>query len=317
MDDKLKESLQAMQDVKRVKGDKQETWQKLEGRVLKNRKQRTWHYRIVLAVMSVFMLVFVFLTWTNNDVSFQQTATDEPVPIIQSAFFIDSTQEDVFLARDSRLYLGVRKLDPAAYQQLEQYLEMTETMNKEHEYNKEIKSKRDLLIKYSDGNVMRLKWYKYGEHNLTFQDWDTKKFVVVPIDFDDDRLNNMQRFDSFFSEPLFFSFFMLAILIIYIVTTKKMTKKYQLPKKIKMYPYTWSMILDIIFVIITYCTMIVLAFSEHVVMHVGWILIIAIVHCMYHYWLDRELPPLNGRLLIRLCGIVYGYSIAAYMFITI
>ncbi|MFJ7735417.1 hypothetical protein ACIQ2D_03645 [Lysinibacillus sp. NPDC097287] len=237
MDDKQKKLLQEMQDVKRVQGGKQKTWQKLEGRVLDNRKQKTWQYRIVLAVMSVCMLFFIFITWANDEVPFQQTANDEQVPIIQSAYFIDSAQEDVFLARGSRLYLGVRKLDSSAYKQLEQYFKMKETMNKEHEYNKEIQSERDLFINYSDGKVVRLKWYKNGEHNLTFQDWDTKKFYAVPIEFDDENLETVRQFEEFFSDLLFGNFYLLVLIIIYTATTKNLTKKYQLPKKLKVYPY--------------------------------------------------------------------------------
>ena len=318
MDDKLKKLLHEMQDVKRGQGGKQKTWKKLEGlegKVLKNRNQKTWQYRIVLAVMSVCMLFFIFITWANDEVPFQQTANDEQVPIIQSAYFIDSAQDDVFLARDSRLYLGVRKLDSSAYKQLEQYLKMKETMNKDHEYNKEIQSERDLLINYSDGKVVRLKWYKYGEHNLTFRDWDTKKFYVVPIEFDDENFETMRQFEEFFGDPLFVSFSLLVLIIIYSATIKILTKKYQLPKKLKVYPYKWAMVLDIVLVIITYCTMMVLAFSERVVMYFGWILLIAIVHFMYHYWLDRQLPTLKGRLLYRICGIVYGYSIIVCLFV--
>lgn len=86
MDDKLKDLLQEMKDVQREKDSKQGTRQKLKDSVLKNRKQQTWHYRIVLPLMSVFLLVFSFLTWENDVVSFQETGTDEPVPIIQSVF---------------------------------------------------------------------------------------------------------------------------------------------------------------------------------------------------------------------------------------
>ena len=315
MDDKLKELLQEIQDVERVQGGKQKTWQRLEERVLKDRKQRMRHYRIVVAVMSVCMFIFAFLTWVKDDVSFQQTATDERVPIIQSVFFIDSAQDDVFVARDSRLYLGMRKQDPAAYTQLEQYLAMKETMNKEHEYNKEIQSNRDLLITYSDGKVVRLKWYKYGEHHLTFQDWDKKKFYAVPI-VDQKDYETMWQFEKFFSKSALGHFLLLAMLIIHTVITRRLTKKYQLPKKMKMYPYTWAMVVDISLVLITLCTMIALAFSERVVMHFGWILLLALVHYMYHYWLDSQLPTLKGRLFIRLCGIVYGYSIVVYMFVS-
>ena len=170
-------------------------------------------------------------------------------------------------------------------------------MDKEHEYNKEIKSKRDMVIKYSDGTVVRLKWYKYGEHNLTFQDWDTKSFFAVPIEFDNDKLDNVLQFERFFQ-------------------SQKIDKKISITKK-KVYPYTWLKVLDIVFVMITYCTMIVLAFSEHIVMHFGWIFLIGIIHFMYHYWLDRQLPTLRGRLFIRICGTVYGYSIIVFLFVMI
>ncbi|MEG0448731.1 MAG: hypothetical protein RR595_02615 [Lysinibacillus sp.] len=306
MDEHKKHHFREMTEVKRVVGAKEETWKKIENSVTKKDKRYQIQYRLVSIATFAVLLFLIGITWAKDSYPGEQNGTASSVgePNITDVYYSDLSSEDDFLAKDSNMYLKTQKFERANYKDLQNNLSELQKLTPTKEILNRISPERDFLIRFDNGDTLRLKsWHLSSEeYAYVMQDWDTKQFYglqkdVITNDFYYKYTNNKKITKSNIIDVLLVSMLLLELFL---------RKKYGSPKKMKFYPNKRYFILDCSIYGLSFILLLLAMFKVFFV-HVAVIVCICVIGFLYLCYLERIMPPLKGRMLFRLSRFIIVY----------
>jgi len=312
MNDPIKNALRQMQDLKRSREDKELTWKNLEKKMQVDTKRHQWQYRTAFTGVLVMLFLFLILLVNGNEVS--KNAMFPLKEEIASVHYVASDTKSQFIGKDSRLYLGVKKLSLKSYRQLETLLALHQVIiPSESEIRAFDNDTYDLIITFKDGHQQRLKWNRFANENgeLLMLDWDKKIYYTISkemaVKMDEEIIALKSNFKNWSLWPLV----ILGVMIVEGVLSFLIRKKYRLPKKPDLYPEKKWMLVDI------GVSMVILLVAVNLKspLYVGWLIPIAFILCCWEFWINQKLTPHRGYMELRLLRVAYLLSIIMYLII--
>ena len=312
MNDPIKNALRQMQDLKRSREDKELTWKNLEKKMQVDTKRHQWQYRTAFTGVLVMLFLFLILLVNGNEVS--KNAMFPLKEEIASVHYVASDTKSQFIGKDSRLYLGVKKLSLKSYRQLETLLALHQVIiPSESEIRAFDNDTYDLIITFKDGHQQRLKWNRYASENgeLLMLDWDKKIYYIIPKDIAVNMDEEIFAFKSDFKVWSLWPLFILGVMIMEALLSFLIRKKYRLPKKPDLYPEKKWMLVDIsVSMVILF-----MAINLKSPLYAGWLIPVAIILCCWQFWINQKLTPHRGYMELRLLRVAYLLSIIMYFII--
>lgn len=232
----IEELLKQLQHVKRPAQKRADTKQKLFARIQSTKRRQTLQYRGVLVLATVLALFLGVLLWTQGDMKWQRQASQrkEDDKTIQAIYTNQNNHTQYFMARDSILYPGNRKIasDEEMYTFVNWLIENAKPIEEEREVQLDY-SEIDIVVRYTNG---QLRHFKFGELYDTYErvlvDWDTKQTYIIPTLTEKQRAQ-LQKLKS--SKSFYLPMFMMPLLIASAIVEKKIRKKYKELSRVKLY----------------------------------------------------------------------------------
>ncbi|WP_286927293.1 MULTISPECIES: hypothetical protein [Lysinibacillus] len=312
MNDSIKNALRQMQDLTRSTKDKELTWENLEKKMKVETKRHQWQYRTAFTGVLVMLFLFIILLVNGNE-----NSKNAMLPLkeeIASVHYIAADSKNQFIGKDSRLYLGVKKLSPKVYRELETLLAVQqEIFPSESEMQVFDNDTYDLVITFKDGHQQRLKWNRFANENgeLLMLDWDKKIYYTISkemaVKMDEEIIALKNNFKNWSLWPLV----ILGVMIVEALLSFLIRKKYRLPKKPDLYPEKKWLLVDIgVSMIILFA-----AVKLKSPLYAGWLIPVAIILCCWQFWINQKLTPHRGYMELRLLRVAYLLSFIMYLII--
>lgn len=301
-----------MQDLKRSTKAKELTWENLEKKMQVNTKRHQWQYRT--AFTGVFIMLFLFIILLVNGNESSKTAMLPLKEEIASVHYIASETKNQFIGKDSRLYLGVKKLSSKAYSELETLLALyKEVIPSERDIQGFDNDTYDLVITFKNGHQKRLKWNRFTNENgeLLMLDWDKKTYYTISKEMAMKMDKEIFVLKSNFKNWSLWPLIILGVMIVEAILSFFIRKKYSLPKKPDLYPEKKWMLVDIgVSLVILF-----MAVNLKSPLYVGWLLPFAFILCCWEFWINQKLTPHRGYMELRLLRVAYLLAIIMYLII--
>lgn len=312
MNDPIKNALRQLQDLKRSTEDKELTWKNLEIKMQVETKRHQWQYRTAFTGVLVMLFLFIILLLNGNESS--KNAMFPLKEEIASVHYVASDTKSHFIGKDSRLYLGVKKLSSKSYRQLETLLALHQVIiPSKSEIQAFDNDTYDLVITFKDGHQQRLKWNRYVNENgeLLMFDWDKKIYYTIPKDIAVNMDEEILALKSDFKNWSLWPLVILGVMVIEALLSFLIRKKYRLPKKPDLYPEKKWMLVDIGVSMVIFFV----AINLKSPLYVGWLTPVTILLCCWQFWINQKLTPHRGYMELRLLRVAYLLSIIMYLII--